>query len=237
MKKVTISLTLTIAVLFSTHLATAQKKLEKILEKITPVPQSTKTLDIPKYDNGYPFIYWHYCKQKQAQLGLSSPEISNDSLILRVWLTAPFTKKNQRQDLTEIRYVDGRWVARVTNMRVDLSGKTEEKITNFTITEVSPVATWSHLIDSLYYYHVDSLPTDERLPNYGRLTSSYANNAPTFCFEYATPRTYRFYQYNNPWKLAEYYDEAVDAANLLHMLNRELRIDSLSIEFKKKFER
>jgi hypothetical protein len=209
----------------------------KILKKITPVPQSNKTLDIPKYENEYPFIYWHYCKQKQAQLGLSSPETSDDSLLLRVWLTAPFTKKNQRQDLMEIRYVNGGWVARVTNMRVDLKGKTEEKISKFIITEVSPVATWKHLIDSLYYYHIDSLPTDERLPNYGLLTSNYGDRAPTWCFEYATRSTYRFYQYNDPWRLAEHYEEAVDAASFLHMLDREFHIDSLAREFRIKIER
>jgi hypothetical protein len=235
--KITGHLTLTIIFIISVHGAIGQKKLEKILDKITPIPQSNKTLDIPKYENGYPFIYWHYCKQKQAQLRLSSPEISDDSLILRVWLTAPFTKKNQRQDLTEVSYVNGRWVARVTNMRVDLKGKTEEKISNFTITEVSPVATWKHLIDSLYYYHVDSLPTDEKLPNYRFLTSNYSNRAPTWCFEYATRGMYRFYQYNDPWKLAEHYDEAIDAANILHMLNREFHIDSLARQFRIKLER
>jgi hypothetical protein len=234
MKRVSTILLVTVAFTFGSLRVNGQKKL---LEKITPIPTSNKTLDIPKYENGHPFIYWHYCKQKQTQLGLSKPEISSDSLVLRIWLTAPFTKKNQRQDLTEIRYENGHWVARVTNMRVDLIGKTDEKISNFTTTEVSPVASWRHLIDSLYYYHVDSLPTDEQLPNYRTLTSNYANRAPTWCFEYSTRDTYRFYQYNDPWRLSEYYEEATDAANILHMLNRELRIDSLAREFRLKLEK
>ena len=136
----------------------------------------------------------------------------------------------------EVRYVNGGWAARVINMRVDLKGSTEEKITNFKITDVSPVASWKHLIDSLYYYHVDTLPTDERLPRYALVSSNYSTRAPTWCFEYATRRTYRFYQYNDPWRLADHYDEAVDAANILHMLDREFRIDSLAREFRIKLE-
>jgi hypothetical protein len=236
MTKIATILTLTF-LLPCMHVAVAQRKIDKVLEKITPVPESKKTLDIPRYASGHPFIFWHYCKQKQAQLGLSSPETSNDSLLLRVWATQPTSKKNQRHDFAEIRYLDGRWEARVINMRVDLNSMTDEKITKFVITEVSPVAGWKHLVDSLYYYHVNSLPTDERLPDYEKVTSGYANSATTFSFEYATPRTYRFYQYNDPWKLAEHYDQAVDAANILHMLDREFGIDSLSTEFKKKFER
>jgi hypothetical protein len=33
----------------------------------SPIPETTKFLDIPKYDvkhqfNGYPFVYWHFAK-------------------------------------------------------------------------------------------------------------------------------------------------------------------------------
>lgn len=207
---------------------------KKILEKITSIPLSDKSLDIPKYENGYPFIYWHYCKQKQTQLNLIDPEVSTDSLILRVWGTLPASKKNQRHDLIEIRYVSNKWTAQVINMSVDLKQKTEEKITDFAITEVTPATNWNNVVDSLFYFKVNSLPTDERLPNYNSLSSNYDNRAPTFCFEYATPKIYRFYQYNNIGTLAEHYPEAQNIMRMLILLDREFDIDNLATKFKSK---
>jgi hypothetical protein len=209
----------------------AQKKL---LEKITSIPLSDKSLDIPKYENGYPFIYWHYCKQKQTQLKLTGPEVSADSLILRVWATAPINKKNQSQDLIEIKYANNKWTAQVINMLVDLKQKTEERISDFAVTEVTPKTNWGNVVDSLFYFKVNLLPTDERLPNYRALSSNYDNRAPTFCFEYATPKIYRFYQYNNVGALAEHYPEAENIMSILILLDREFDIDNLAAKFESK---
>jgi hypothetical protein len=206
----------------------------KLLDRITPIPGSKKVLDIPKYDSGHPFIYWHYCKQKQTQLNLHSPETSSDSLVLRVWLTVPSGKKDQRHDLFEMRYKNNQWTAQVVNMSVDIKKRTNEVITDFSVKEVQPVANWSSIVDSLFYFKIDSLPTDERLPNYSTLSSNYANRAPTFSFEYATPDLYRFYQYNDVWRLTQHYREAEQVIDFINMLDREFHLDSLSREFRLK---
>lgn len=76
----------------------APLKLSKVDTYYTSIPESTKHLDIPKYGSehlfkGYPYTYWNFCKQKQSQLGLESPETSSDSLIFRMWITNPVGKK------------------------------------------------------------------------------------------------------------------------------------------------
>ncbi|MCP4178034.1 MAG: hypothetical protein GY756_09725, partial [bacterium] len=82
--------------------------LSKLDTYYAPIPESSKNLDIPKNGpehkfNGYPFIYWNFCKQKQKQLNLTCPETSNDSLIYRVWITNPVGKIGQPHGLIEIK--------------------------------------------------------------------------------------------------------------------------------------
>lgn len=205
---------------------------DKVIEKILPVPESNKHLDIPKYDNGKPFIYWHYCKKKEAYFNLIRPELSNDSFIFRVWVTSQSKKKSQRHDLFEMRYSNNEWSAQVIDMSVDYKkSKNEELITNHTITKVSPISNWKTVIDSLLFFKVDSLPTDEKLPNYTTKSSNYANRAPTFSFEYSTPALYRFYQYNNVWAIQDYYWQAENVVRINNLLDREFKLDSLAYDF------
>jgi len=205
---------------------------QKLSEKIIPVPESNKELDIPKYENGKPFVYWHFSKQKEFQLDLISPETSIDSLILRVWVTIPSRKRNQRHDLFELRYENEKWTAQVINMNVDFyKSRIEEDIINYTVTEVKPKTNWNTLIDSLYILKIDSLPSDQFLPNYAFRGYSYSNKAPTLCFEYATPSIYRFYQYNNVWQLEENYWQAENVISFINLLDREFCVDSLAYDF------
>ena len=205
---------------------------KKIDEKIQDIPESSKVLDIPKYDNGKPYIYWHLCKQKESVLGLESPETSTDSLIIRIWSTLPTRKISQRQDFIEIRNSNNSWKAQVINMSVDVDNREiEEKITNFIKTDVVPKTNWESLIDSLFILKVDKLPTDEQLPNYKENSTNYSNNTPTFCFEYATPNHYRFYQYNNVIQLETKYWQAKNVLLILDKIDREFKVDSLAYDF------
>ena len=95
--KIISTILLTIIVVFSYGQKTA-------LNKITPIPVSQKIIDIPTYPSGEPFVFWHFCKQKESQLGLSSAENSSDSLLVRVWVTVPTQKKNQQHVVIELRY-------------------------------------------------------------------------------------------------------------------------------------
>lgn len=207
---------------------------ERILSKISAIPNANKKLEIPKYDNGKPFVYWHFDKQKESQLNLTRPEISSDSLLIRVWFAVPTTKKNQRHQLVELKNSNNIWSGQVINMNVDFNMKNlEETITNYSITPVNPRSSWKILIDSLYYFKIDSLPTDENLPDYGSKSTNYSTLAPTFSFEYSTPHLYRFYQYNNVWSIENKYWQAANVVRITNLLDREFLIDSLYNEFYK----
>lgn len=205
-----------------------------VRNKITPIPNSQKTIDIPKYPTGEPFVFWHFCKQKETQLGMSSAENSIDSILIRVWVTVPTRKKNQQQDVIELRYNNNQWTAVVVNMRVDLNDrKLQELITQRQQTIVNPRSNWNNVRDSLFYYQINALPTDEQLPNYNASGTAYLNHSPTFCFEYTTPKSYRFYQYSNLAQNAYRYPEAMNVSNMLSFLDKEFRIDSLTTKFNK----
>lgn len=218
-----------IFLMFAAKFSFGQNKLEG---KITPIPESNKILEIPKYENGHPYIYWHFCKQKEAQLNLSRPETSVDSVLIRIWVTIPTKMKDQRHDLFEVRYSNNEWVAQVINMRVDLKkSKLQELIRNHMVTKVKPTSDWESLIDSLFLWKIDSLPTDQQLNDYSLKSSNYGNNAPTFCFEYSTPVIYRFYQYNNVWAIQDSYWQAENVVKIINLIDREFQVDSLANDF------
>jgi hypothetical protein len=213
-------------------------KLEKLDTYFVPIPKSSKSLDIPKYDStaqfkGYPYVYWNFCKQKQNQLGLTYPETSNDSLIYRVWITNPVGRTGQPHALIELKYDSTGWNGSLTLMRVDFkASKLSETITNHKVVELKPLKTnWTTIIDSLYKLKFDILPTDEKIPNYYTESNRYANNEPTFSFEYATKNEYRFYQYSNIYRDPENFWQPKNIIDILDIFEEEFKWDTLAREY------
>lgn len=213
-------------------------KLKKLDTYFVPIPESSKALDIPKYDStaqfkDYPFIYWNFCKQKQNQLGLNYPETSNDSLIYRVWITNPVGRTGQPHGLIELKYDSTGWKGSLTLMRVNFkAGKILETITNHKVIELKPLKTnWTTIIDSLYKLKFDVLPTDEKIPNYYTESNSYTNNETTFSFEYATKTEYRFYQYSNIYRDPENYWQPGNVITILDLFEEEFNWDTLAREY------
>ena len=203
------------------------------------IPESTKTIDIPKYDdakhglNGLPYVYWNFCKQKQKQLRLGSPETSSDSLIYRMWITNPAGRKNQPHGLIEIKNDSAKWSGKLILMNVNFSpNNLTESITQSKIIDLTPLETnWESVVDSLYKYKIDILPTDEKIPDYYTEATRYSNNEPTFSFEYATKNTYRFYQYGNIYRIPDKFWQVDNILKILDMLEREFKWDSLGREY------
>ena len=81
--------------------------------------------------------------------------------------------------------------------------------------------TWEAIIDSLYKLNFNELPTDEEIPGYYYDNSNYANNLPTFSFEYADVNTYRFYQYNNIYRAPDKFWQAKNVISILDLLEEE----------------
>jgi len=202
----------------------------------SPIPETTKGLDIPEYDvkypstfGGYPSVYWHFSKQKEEKLGLESAELSNDSLIFRVWITNPVGKRGQPHGLIELKYDSSKWTANLYAMYVDFNANNlSETIVKFEKMEITPKRNdWDFIIDSLYQLKFDILPSDESIPNYYEDNSAYNNNLTTYSFEYATKKQYRFYQYNYPARKSNEFWQAKNVLKILELLDDEFTWNDL----------
>jgi hypothetical protein len=219
-----------VSIFFVTGCASMKiSQMSQLSSNYSPIPETTKFLDIPKYDvkhqfNGYPFVYWHFAKQKENQLDLENAELSNDSLIFRVWITNPIGKRGQPHGLIEIKNDSSKWTANLYAMYVDFNANNlSETIVKFEKMEITPKRNdWNFIVNSLYRLKFDILPTDEFIPNYYKDNSGYSNNSPTFSFEYATKNQYRFYQYNNAERKSNEFWQAKNVSTILDLLDEEL---------------
>ena len=199
---------------------------------LTPIPVSKKSLDIPHYDNGKPYAYWHFVKHKEPQLKLSSPETSNDSLMLRIWITNPIGYKDQPHGLIEIKYDSTEWKGRMILMYVDFDRwNYTETITKTKTIELIPKSDWQTVIDSLFNLKIDILPTDEKIPNYYNENNRYTDNSTTFSFEYATRKKYRFYQYGNIYRAPDKFWQPNNVIAIFDLLESEFWWDTKAREY------
>lgn len=212
--------------------------IEKKHRLLTKIPASEKSIDIPRYSNltikNIPFVYWHFCKQKEKQLSLSSPEQGKDSLLIRIWITNPIGKKGQPAGLIEIKKESTNWAGKLFLFEVNVDRRNvTETIINKKIIELEPrKSNWRNLIDSLFHYKIDSLPTDDFIPNYYTGTQEpYSNNLQTFSFEISTKTSYRFYQYNNIHRAIERFWQPKNVEAILDILEREFKWDSIGREY------
>lgn len=221
-----------ISTIFASCVTINTSKLEKYY---TPIPETSKELDIPTYKDeknfkGYPFVYWNFCKQKQNQLGLVNPETSNDSLIFRVWITNPVGRKGQPHGLIEIKNDSTGWNGKLILMSVDFKFKTiSETITEKKVIELKPLKTdWENVMRSLMSLKIAELPTDDSIPGYydDNPNGAYSNLSTTFSFEYATPHIYRFYQYNNIYRVADKFWQPKNVISILDLLEEEFNWDT-----------
>jgi hypothetical protein len=205
--------------------------MNRAYDSLAPIPKSHKLLDIPRYPDGKPFVYWNFAKQKEEQLGLMSPEFSSDSLLFRIWITVPTRPMNQQHMLFEMVYSDSTWTGKGMFMLVDFnSSRIRETIRKHQIIPLEAKNGWHEMADTLFRYQIDKLPTDERLPFYDR-HADYSNNLTTISFEYATSTFYRFYQYNNPAQLQEHFWQAEYVIKMLDYIDSETGLDSLGKAF------
>ena len=209
----------------------ASMRINRAKPQLFPIPETTKKLDIPKYDanhpfGGYPFIFWHFAKQKERQLGLESPEFSKDSLIFRVWITNPIGRTGQPHGLIEIRHDFTEWSGTLYAMYVDFDpNNLTETITSYRKMELFPKRNdWNFIVDSLFLLKFDVLPTDDAIPNY---PAGYGSRRTTFSFEFATRTQYRFFQYYFPARAANDFWQARNVLKILDLLDDELGWDSL----------
>ncbi|HPI19715.1 MAG TPA: hypothetical protein PKY56_05030 [Candidatus Kapabacteria bacterium] len=210
----------------------------KLKEKITPIPESNKTIDIPKYDSlatfaGYPFVYWHFSKQKEKLLGLVNPETSNDSLVYRIWITHPYGNSNQAHCLIEFRYDSVKWNGTLILMKVDFDDRTLiETIKESKLYSISPLkSSWEQVIESLNKYKFKELPTDDIIPLYNNELIEYNPHTPTFSFEYADRQNYRFYQYGDILRDTTYFWQPRFVVKMQNYLEEEFHLNKLWNEY------
>lgn len=197
-----------------------------------PIPESTKTLYIPKYGEehqfkAYPYTYWNFCKQKENQLELVSPEIADNSFIFRFWITNPSGKTNQPHGLIEIKKDSSNYSGKLILMHVDFKlSNLSETITDHIVIDLKPLKSdWQTTIDSLLILKINELPTDDLIPGYYEYGAGYGSNSPTYSFEYADKKHYRFYQYSDVFRTSDKFWQAENIKLILSLLNDEFQWD------------
>ncbi len=197
-----------------------------------PIPASTKVLDIPKYGEehkfiGYPYTYWNFCKQKENQLALVSPEVADNSFIFRLWITNPAGKTNQPHGLLEIKKDSSNYSAKLILMHVNFKlSNLSETITDHKVIDLKPLKTdWKTVVDSLINLKVNILPTDDLIPGYYVNGSGYGTNSPTYSFEYADDKSYIFYQYNDIFRTNDEFWQVENIKLILSLLDDEFQWD------------
>ena len=197
---------------------------------VTKIPKSQKSLDIPKYEDNTPYVYWHWSKQKESQLNLISPENSSDSLVFRMWVASQETTNGQNHGLVEIVRSDSSWIGRVTHMKVNFKAyKYVETIIREKSTLLNPIHGWDNLIDSLNYYQFSKLVSDKRSSESSQSEQGYRTNSPTYSFEYSNESEYRFYQLNYSNIINNLiYKNYSNGDKIINLLDKEFKTDSLA---------
>lgn len=197
------------------------------------IPVSTKSTDIPIYKAGHqlqgkPYIFWNFCKQKQKQLELESPETSSDSLIYRIWITNQVGARAQPHALLEIQKDTSGWHGQLVLMHVDFyANSIRETIRDSKIYTLKPAhLSWDSIAFKLAEFKYDSLPTDDDIPGY-HANEGYDTNTPTFSFEYATQTQYRFYQYADIYRVPDKFWQAQNVIDILDLLDKEFHWNKL----------
>ncbi|MCU0443026.1 MAG: hypothetical protein MUE96_11560 [Bacteroidia bacterium] len=204
------------------------KKIERLKEEYSIVPTTSKQIDIPKYEKphnlaGLYYNYWHYAKQKERQLELSSLETNYVDTIFRIWITNSSGRKGQPHGLINLsKHLDS-FYCQLVFMKVDFTySGLKETITTKSVLYLDPKnISWQQLWDSLYFYKIDKIETDDLIPNYYKGNEGYNNYLPTFSFEYSVPNQYRFYQFNNYEPKVTQFWQAKNVDSILELLNRE----------------
>ena len=131
--------------------------------------------------------------------------------------------------MIEIKHDTSKWTANLYAMYVDFdTNNLSEMIVEYEKVEITPNRNdWNFLVDSLYQLKFDILPTDQTIPNYYKDNSGYNNNYPTFSFEYATKRQYRFYQYNYLTRKSNEFWQAKNVLKILKLLDDEFTWNDL----------
>ena len=194
-------------------------------ELITPIPESHKNLYIPTYPDSTPYVYWHLSKQKEAQLELPKLETADTFQTFRVWITTPVGRKSQPHGLINIICEIETCTGTLFLMKVDISNRNlSETIKDKKEIPLEPThLSWTEISDSLIQLQFDQLPTDEEILGYYEGNEGYANNLPTYSFEYSSNTEYRFYQYNDIHRNPDDFWQAQNVITILDLLESEFQ--------------
>ncbi len=180
------------------------------------IPETNKTLDIARYDkiqgdgSDRPFVYYTWAKQREEQLEIVQPEISNIDKVLRVWGTFSYHPRRQRGFLAEFTYDGSTWSGRFYDYLIHYDEwKYYEKIENPRSFALVPQAGWDQFEQILQKTRFVDLPTDEKVPGLREwVRQKKISTSATYSVEYGTPSLYRFFIFQNPQETQAHFDQA-----------------------------
>lgn len=202
-------------------------------EIVTPIPESHKNLFIPTYPDSTPYFYWHLAKKKEAQLELPKLENASTFQTFRIWITNTVRRRSQPHGLINISCEQESCSGNLYLMRVDFNSRElSETIQSKQVTLLEPTnLSWKEISDSLIMLKFDQLPTDQEIYNYYEEDEGYANNLPTFSFEYSTNIEYRFYQYNDIYRNPDDFWQVQNVISILDLLEDEFQWNTQATEY------
>ena len=181
-------------------------------------PETTKRLDIPLYGDGdhypgKPFVYYTFAKQREQQLKLQAPELSQDDILIRIWWTH---QSGLQQDGAVYTFTknSGKWSGHVQEYTVSFNMRQfYERVSNVEAREFAPTRGWETFERLINECEIPTLKTCDHVENYIHWMREYFKENPrqalhTTAIEYATPETYRFYTYDSPQLIRDKVREA-----------------------------
>lgn len=201
----------------------------RVRENYATVPKTDKDIYLPRYESphklsGLPYTYWNYAKKKADYFNLPQLQTTTEpQQVFRVWISNVNGKRNQPHSLLRIIQEQDTIYGEMTFMRVHFKlRKNQEKIKLFRKYPLQPDSlSWEAIIEKMLNYKFDQLPTDNQIPNYYEESEEYANNKPTYSFEYATPDEYRFYQYSDLYRKYDDFEEPRFVDSILALFEQE----------------
>ncbi|MBI5857769.1 MAG: hypothetical protein HZB42_08960 [Sphingobacteriales bacterium] len=171
-------------------------------------------IEIPRYKNGEPDLFYQLDKQKAHQLWLDSLESGFDSLQIRIWYDYSLFTLRQ---LIVLKYTRSRWSADLYEMTVhwDYNKWTETILTNDT-RAATPKSGWENFIPRLLALNITTLPNFKDVYDYGA-----GADGVTYNVEIADKYSYRFVEYWSPYLFKKKTSYAKTMCDILDLIRDE----------------
>jgi hypothetical protein len=181
------------------------------------VRETSKTVEIPVYGDhagknaGEPYVFYTYAKQREQQLGIDSPEVTPDDIVLRVYSTQGPGAYQIGRMIQFRQTANGSWTGTSWKYHVYYNGwKHREELSEILTSDLLPSSGWDKFEDMFTSVDFENIPTEWEVEGFLAWLQDEKPqlDSMTLTIEYATPVLYRLVVYKAPYQTKEHFDEA-----------------------------